>query len=50
VSVTSNEGIDQVATVIVSEKDGFLRLGAYGFGFSAPKIKIKLNQPKAIKK
>ena len=50
VSVTSNDGIDQVATVIVSEKDGFLRLGAYGFGFSAPKIKIKLNQPKAIKK
>jgi hypothetical protein len=48
VSITSNDGIDQVVTVIVKEKDGFLRLGAYGFGFSAPTIKVKLIQDKPL--
>lgn len=47
VSVISNDGQNQIATTIVSEKDGFFRIGAYGFGFSSPTIKVKITQKKA---
>jgi hypothetical protein len=29
---------------MVSERDGWLRIAAYGFGFSNPMIKVKLTQ------
>ena len=44
VSVVNNEGGLQVATTVISEKDGFFRMGAYGFGFSSPLIKMKITQ------
>jgi hypothetical protein len=33
-----------VATTVVNEKNGFFRMGAYGFGFSSPTIKMKITQ------
>jgi hypothetical protein len=47
VSVISNDGQIQVATTIIKEQDGFMRMGAYGFGFSSPTIKMKITQPGA---
>jgi hypothetical protein len=44
VSVLSNEGQAQVATKVVNEANGFFRMGAYGFGFSSPTIKVKITQ------
>lgn len=42
ISVLEGDETTTVATKIVSERDGWLRLAAYGFGFSAPTIKVKL--------
>jgi hypothetical protein len=50
VSVTSDDGERQVATTVVNEKSGFFRMGAYGFGFSSPTIKIKITQGKSKSK
>ena len=36
---------ERVATTIVSEKDGWLKLAAYGFTFSEKEIKVRLTQP-----
>jgi len=44
VSVLSNDGQAQVATTIINEKNGFFRMGAYGFGFSSPTIKMRITQ------
>jgi hypothetical protein len=44
VSVVSSDGKDSVATSIITEKDGYLYFGAYGFTFSNPTVKIKLSQ------
>lgn len=38
-------GDQNVATTIVSEKDGWLKLSAYGFTFSEKEIKVRLGQP-----
>jgi hypothetical protein len=46
VSVTSDDGERQVATTVINEKSGFFRMGAYGFGFSSPTIKMKITQGK----
>ena len=48
VSVLSNDGQAQVATTIINEKNGFFRMGAYGFGFSSPTIKMKITQAGAV--
>ena len=48
ISIENSGGDNKLATTSVTEKDGFLRLAAYGFGFSSPKIKIKLTQDKAV--
>jgi hypothetical protein len=48
VSVTSADGQPKVATTVLNEKNGWLYLAAYGFSFSAPTIKIKLTQEKAV--
>lgn len=53
VSVTSASGEAKVATTVVSEKDGWLKMAAYGFTFSSPTISVKLSQaaaPVAAKK
>jgi hypothetical protein len=44
ISVIDNDGVQTAATKLVSEKDGWLRIAAYGFGFSSPKIKVNLSQ------
>ena len=44
VSISSSEGNQTVTTTVVTEKDGWFRMGAYGFHYSAPTIKVKLSQ------
>jgi len=44
VSISSSEGNQSVATTVVNEKNGWFRMGAYGFHYSAPTIKVKLTQ------
>ena len=46
VSVISSDGQAQVATVVVSQRDKWIHLGAYGFGFSTPTLKVKFTQAK----
>lgn len=38
-------GDQNIATTIVSEKDGWLKLAAYGFTFSEKKIQVRITQP-----
>ena len=45
VQVVGDQGAENIATTIVSEKDGWLKLAAYGFTFSEKEIKVKLTQP-----
>jgi hypothetical protein len=44
ISITSADGVPQVATTIIGEKDGWVFLRATNFGFSTPIIKAKLTQ------
>ena len=44
ISITSAAGVDEVATTILTEKDGFLNLNASGFTYSNPTINVKLTQ------
>jgi hypothetical protein len=47
VSITSSDGgVQKVATTVLNERNGWLHLGAYGFGFSSPTLKVKLTQAK----
>jgi hypothetical protein len=41
---TSNGGVQKVATTVLNERNGWLHLGAYGFGFSSPTLRVKLSQ------
>ncbi len=41
---TSDGGVQKVATTVLNERNGWLHLGAYGFGFSSPTLKVKLSQ------
>ena len=45
VQVVGEQGAENIATTIVSEKDGWLKLAAYGFTFSEKEIQVKLTQP-----
>jgi hypothetical protein len=47
ISVVGEGGENKVATTVVSEKDGWLKMAAYGFTFSSPTISVKLSQAKA---
>ena len=47
VSVVSADGQAQVATVVISQRDKWIHLGAYGFGFSTPTLKVKFTQEKS---
>jgi hypothetical protein len=42
----SGEGDKNIATTVVGEKGGWLKLAAYGFTFSNKTIKVKLTQKK----
>ncbi len=48
VSITNAEGNSNIATSTFTEKDGWMKLSANGFTFSSPKIKVKLEQDKAV--
>jgi hypothetical protein len=45
VTVVGADGAENIATTVVSEKDGWLKLAAYGFTFSEKEIKVKITQP-----
>ena len=44
ISVVGEGGENKVATTVVSEKNGWLKMAAYGFTFSSPTISVKLTQ------
>jgi hypothetical protein len=44
VSITSENGAANAATTVINEKNGWLTLGAYGFTFSSPTVRVKLTQ------
>lgn len=46
VSVTSESGEPNLATVVVNEKNNWLTLAAYNFTFSSPTVSVKLTQDK----
>jgi len=46
VSVTGGAGSKNVATTVVSEKNGWLKMAAYGFTFSKKTIKVKITKKK----
>jgi hypothetical protein len=46
VSVTGGTGGKNVATTVVSEKNGWLKMAAYGFTFSNKTIKVKITKKK----
>jgi hypothetical protein len=46
--VISADGQAQVATVVVSQRDKWIHLGAYGFGFSSPTLKVKFTQEAVV--
>jgi hypothetical protein len=48
VSVLTSDGESIVATTQVSEKNGWLKLSAYGFTFSEKKISVRVLQPQAL--
>jgi hypothetical protein len=47
VSITSGDGAQNVATTVVTEKNGWLKLQAAGFTFSEKTIRLKLDQAKS---
>lgn len=44
ISIAYETGDKQIATQVVNERDGWLYLGAYNFGYSSPTIQVKLTQ------
>ena len=44
ISIAYETGEKQIATQVVNERDGWLYLGAYNFGYSSPTIQVKLTQ------
>jgi hypothetical protein len=47
ISILSSDGTEQIATTLLSEKDGWIRLNASNFTFSSPTIRVKLSQEAA---
>lgn len=50
ISVVSDSGENKFATTVISEKDGWIKIAAYGFTYSSPTISVKLTQAKAATK
>jgi hypothetical protein len=46
VTVTNDKGAKTTATTVVSEKNGWLKMAAYGFTFSKKTIKVKITKKK----
>ena len=47
IEVSSSDGTPTVATTVINESEGWLKMTASGFTFSTPKIKVKLSQAAA---
>jgi hypothetical protein len=47
ISILNESGLSSIATTVVNEKDGWLRLSASGFTFSSPTIRVRLTQEKS---
>ncbi|MEY4990028.1 MAG: hypothetical protein RIS08_254 [Actinomycetota bacterium] len=50
IQVVGTAGEEKVATTIVNERDGWLRLAAYGFTFSEKEVRVTLTQAPQPKK
>ncbi len=48
IEVSSSDGTPSVATTIINESDGWLKMTAAGFTFSTPQIKVKLSQEVSV--
>lgn len=48
IQVLGGAGAERVATTVVSERDGWLKLAAYGFTFSRKEVRVKLTQLRAL--
>jgi hypothetical protein len=48
IEVAAEDGSSSVAVTTLNQKDGWMRLSAYGFHYSTPQIKIKLTQEKVV--
>jgi hypothetical protein len=46
VSVLNDKGTKSTASTVVSEKNGWLKMAAYGFTFSKKTIKVKITKKK----
>ncbi len=44
ISISAQDGAREIETTVTGEKNGWFSLGAYGFGFSSPTIKVQLSQ------
>jgi hypothetical protein len=44
VEIVSNDGNAQIASTVLSEANGWLKMSAKGFSYSNPTIKVKLTQ------
>lgn len=50
VSVIGSSGEAQsVQTTVLTERQGFIKLSAYGFTFSSPMVRVKIDQKKIVK-
>ena len=47
VEIVSADNTNQIATTLISEKNGFIRLQADNFTFSSPTIRVQLSQAPA---
>lgn len=48
VAVIGSAGAEKVATTVVREEKGWLKLAAYGFTFSTKQVRVTLSQPQKI--
>lgn len=48
ISIVSESGQSSVATTVVNEKNGWMKMAAYGFTFSSPTVRVKLTQEMKI--
>ena len=48
IEVSSADGTPSVATTVINESNGWLKMTAAGFTFSTPNIKVKLSQEKPV--
>jgi hypothetical protein len=48
IQVVGTSGVEKVASTVVSEKDGWLKLAAYGFTFSEKEVRVTITQQEPV--